>query len=81
VKFSTGVDENSQKVIEKALEAELSLDDYCNMMAQKHKSLWDKLDISYTDFVRTTDLSHKRFVQQVLQKSYDNGDIYLGEYE
>lgn len=81
VKFSTGVDENSQKVVEKAAEAGMDLMPYCDAMAEKHKALWDGIDISYTDFVRTTSDNHKAFVQNVLQKSYENGDIYLGEYE
>lgn len=54
---------------------------YCDRMAEIHKSIWDGIDISYTDFVRTTSQHHKKFVQKVLQKSFDNGDIYLGEYE
>ncbi len=81
VKFSTGVDENSQKVVEKAAEAKMEIMEYCDSMAAKHQAVWDGLGITYTDFVRTTTPEHKTFVQGVLQKSFDNGDIYLGEYE
>lgn len=81
VKFSTGVDENSQKVVEKAAEAGMGIMEYCDSMAGKHQAIWDGLGITYTDFVRTTTDQHKAFVQGVLQKSFDNGDIYLGEYE
>lgn len=81
VKFSTGVDENSQKVVEKAAEAGMGIMEYCDSMAGKHQAIWDGLGITYTDFVRTTNYQHKTFVQGVLQKSFDNGDIYLGEYE
>ncbi len=81
VKFSTGVDENSQKVVQKAIEHEMDIMDYLDMYAQKHKETWDNLDMSYTDFIRTTSEKHKAFVQQVLQKTYDRGDIYQGEYE
>lgn len=80
MKFSTGVDENSQKTLIKANEQGMEIMDYLDMYAGKHKDIWDKLTISYTDFVRTTSEKHKLFVQQVLQKTYDNGDIYQGEY-
>ena len=46
------------------------------MMAEKHRAVWDGIGIAYTDFIRTTELRHCNFVQRVLQKSYDNGDIY-----
>ena len=81
VKFSTGVDENSQKVVEKAAEAGMSTMDYADMMAGKHRAVWDGIHISYTDFIRTTEDRHKRFVQEVLQKTYEAGDIYEGVYE
>jgi methionyl-tRNA synthetase len=45
---------------------------YADMMAEKHKSVWDGIGIEYTDFIRTTEDRHKDFVQEVLQKSYDN---------
>lgn len=54
--------------------------DYCDIMAAKHHEVWDGIDISYTDFVRTTSADHKDFVQKVLQKTFDAGDIYEGEY-
>ncbi len=81
VKFSTGVDENSQKVVPKADELGLSISDYLDLMAQKHKEVWAWLKIEYTDFVRTTDHIHHKLVREVLQKSFDNGDIYEGKYE
>jgi methionyl-tRNA synthetase len=47
-------------------------------MAQKHKDIWDGLNISYTNFIRTTSSAHVDFVQSVLKKVYENGmnDIY-----
>src|SRR5690606_32054651 len=45
------------------------------------QDLWKKLDISYDDFIRTTEERHTRVVQKIFQKLKDNGDIYLGEYE
>ena len=80
VKFSTGVDENSQKTVIKATEQGMEVMDYLDLYAGKHQEMWDNLKISYTDFVRTTSEKHRNFVQEVLQKTYDNGDIYQGEY-
>jgi methionyl-tRNA synthetase len=80
VKFSTGVDENSQKVVEKAEEKGMPVMEYTDSMALKHREVWDKSGIQYTDFVRTTEPRHHDFVQKVLQKSFDNGDIYEGVY-
>ncbi len=81
VKFSTGVDENSQKIVQKAEEAGIPLIEYLDSFATKHKAVRDALDISYTDFIRTTQPDHKAFVQSILQQVYDKGeDIYQGEY-
>lgn len=81
VKFSTWVDENSQKTVMKAQEQGLDIMEYLDLYAAKHKETWDSLDISYTDFIRTTSEKHKQFVQEVLQKTYENWDIYQGVYE
>lgn len=81
VKFSTGVDENSQKVVESAAAQNMDVMAYADMMAGEHKAVWDGLNISYTDFIRTTELRHVEFVQKVLQKSFLAGDIYEGMYE
>lgn len=81
VKFSTGVDENSQKTVQKAAEQKMDINEYLDKYAALHQETWDRLNISYTDFIRTTSEKHKAFVQEVLQKTYDNGDIYQGEYE
>ncbi len=81
VKFSTGVDENSQKALDKAEEQNMKIEPYLDMMAEKHKWVWDGLKIEYTDFIRTTDKIHHKLVREVMQKSFDNWDIYEGEYE
>lgn len=81
VKFSTWVDENSQKALLKAQEEGMEIMPYLDTMAQKHKDVWDGLGIQYTDFIRTTQKRHHTLVREVLQKSFDNGDIYAGEYE
>jgi methionyl-tRNA synthetase len=76
VKFSTGVDENSQKVVESAQALSMETMAYADMMAEKHRAVWDGIGIRYTDFIRTTESRHHTLVQEVLQKSFDNGDIY-----
>ena len=81
VKFSTGVDENSQKALLKAQEQGMEIKEYLDMMAEKHKAVWDWLKIEYTDFIRTTDPIHHKLVREVLQKSWEAGDIYEWEYE
>lgn len=80
-KFSTWVDENSQKVVEKAKEKWITTQKYTDIMAKKHKAVWKWLNISYTDFIRTTDSKHKTLVQKVLQKTFDNWDIYEWIYK
>lgn len=81
VRFSTWVDENSQKVVESAAEQGMETMQYADMMASKHQAVWDGIGVQYTDFIRTTEDRHTAFVQWVLQKSFDNGDIYSWVYE
>lgn len=81
VKFTTGIDENSQKAVIKAEEAGKTVMEYLDEMANIHKNTWDYFDISYDDFIRTTSNRHKEVVQKVLQTCFDRGDIYEGEYE
>lgn len=81
VKFSTWVDENSQKIVESAEKQWKEIMVYLDEMAAKHKAVWDGLSLEYTDFIRTTEARHHTLVQKVLQISYDKGDIYQGVYE
>ncbi len=81
VKFSTGVDENSQKAVIKAEEEWKNTMEYLDEMSSKHKAVWDGLDITYTDFIRTTSEKHHKFVRSILDKVYKNGDIYQWEYK
>ncbi|EKE29303.1 MAG: Methionyl-tRNA synthetase alpha subunit [uncultured bacterium (gcode 4)] len=81
VKFSTGVDENSQKALIKAQELWMEIMDFLDDLAVKHKEIWDWLDITYTDFIRTTDEKHHKFVKEILKKTYEAGYIYKWYYE
>ena len=80
-RFTTGIDENSQKAVIKAEEAGMEIMEYLDSMACEHKKVWDHFDFKYTDFIRTTSQRHHKVVQDVLQKCFDKGDIYEGEYE
>ena len=79
--FLTGLDEHGQKVKQAAEKRGLSPQAHCDDLAPRFINLWQKLDIRYDDFVRTTQERHKRIVQAVLQKVYEAGDIYMDEYE
>ena len=79
--FLTGTDEHGQK-IEKA--AKLNNEDpieLADRVVERYKNLWDVLNISNDDFIRTTEGRHVKQVQNAFKKMYENGDIYLGEYE
>ena len=79
--FLTGLDEHGQKVQQAAENKDVSPIEHCNEMAPRFMSLWSKLHIQYTDFIRTTEKRHSTIVQSILQKVYDKGDIYEDSYE
>ncbi|OCX60027.1 methionine--tRNA ligase [Lysinibacillus sp. AR18-8] len=81
VRFLTGMDEHGQKIQEKAAEAGKYPQDYVNEIAGAAKKLWGLMDISYDDFIQTTQDRHTKAVEKIFQKFLDNGDIYKGEYE
>jgi methionyl-tRNA synthetase len=81
VSFLTGTDEHGQKV-EKAAQSkgETPLE-LADRVVKRFQSLWDKLNISNTDFIRTSQERHKTAVQEIFRNIEAKGDIYLGEYE
>ncbi|MGN7478915.1 methionine--tRNA ligase [Solibacillus silvestris] len=81
VRFLTGMDEHGQKIQEKAQESGMDPQDYVNEIAEGAKKLWNTMDISYNDFIQTTEKRHTDAVEKIFQKFLDNGDIYKGEYE
>lgn len=81
VYFQTGTDEHGQKIELKAQEAGVSPKQFVDEKAAEVKRIWDLMDTSYDRFIRTTDEYHKRQVQKIFKKLYDQGDIYLGHYE
>ena len=80
VYFQTGTDEHGQKIEEKAKIAGVSPQEFVDEQAAEVKRIWDLMDASYDKFVRTTDPHHKKIVQHIFKKMYDQGDIYKGEY-
>ena len=81
VYFQTGTDEHGQKIQEKAEAAGISPQQYVDNVAGEIKRIWDIMNTSYDRFVRTTDPMHKKQVQKIFKKLYDQGDIYKSEYE
>lgn len=79
--FLTGSDEHGQKIERKAKEAGTTPIQYVNRIVDGFQELWRRLNISYDDFIRTTEDRHKKVVQQIFQKIYDQGDIYKSAYE
>ena len=81
VYFQTGTDEHGQKIELKAKEAGIPPQQFVDEKATEVKRIWDLMDTTYDRFMRTTDEYHKKQVQKIFKKLYDQGDIYLGHYE
>jgi methionyl-tRNA synthetase len=81
VMYLTGTDEHGQKIQKSAQEAGKTPQEFLDENVNEIQRLWQKLDISYDDFIRTTQERHKKVVQKIFKKLLDQGDIYLGEYE
>lgn len=79
--FLTGSDEHGQKIQRKAEENKTTPQAYVDKIVASFQHLWEKLNISNDDFIRTTEARHHELVQAVFQKIYDQGDIYKAEYE
>src|SRR5215469_10398918 len=79
--FLTGTDEHGLKV-QRAAEANgLTPRDHADRTSERYRQVWASLDISYDDFIRTTEPRHYRATQQLMQAAYDNGWIELRPYE
>ncbi|MGG1443944.1 methionine--tRNA ligase [Brevibacillus laterosporus] len=81
VYYLTGTDEHGQKLQERAAAEGLAPLQFIDPVVDWIKDLWLKLDISYDDFIRTTEERHEIIVQKIFKRLIDQGDIYLGEYE
>ena len=81
VMFLTGTDEHGQKIQTYADAKGVSPQEYVDEIVAGIKELWKTMEISYDDFIRTTEPRHIKRVQALFMKMYENGDIYKGEYE
>lgn len=81
VRFLTGTDEHGQKIQTIAEKEGMKPQEYVDKVVAGIKDLWKTMEISYDDFIRTTEPRHVKRVQQLFMKIYENGDIYKGEYE
>lgn len=81
VYFLTGTDEHGAKVAESAQKAGMEPQTFCDRNSALFRESFKALDISFDQFIRTTDKRHEAAVQKFMQQLYDHGDIYEGEYE
>ena len=79
--FLTGTDEHGQKVAKAAEANGCTPQEQADATVVRFEALWDKLDITHDDFIRTTETRHKVVVQQILQTLFDRGEIYKDEYD
>ncbi len=77
----TGTDEHGQKIEDLAKEAGITPKAYVDNVAGEIRELWDKMNVNYDHFIRTTDDYHEAAVKKIFKKFYDKGDIYKGKYE
>jgi len=81
VYFLTGTDEHGQKVEKSAIKKDITPQDFCNKISKKFQNIADLFDISYNDFIRTTEERHKETVTNLWEKLEKNGWIYKDIYE
>ena len=79
--FLTGSDEHGQKIQQKAEEAGIKPIEYTDKIVAGFQNLWQKLNISNDDFIRTTEKRHEKVVQEIFRRIYAKGDIYKGSYK
>ncbi|WP_415718021.1 methionine--tRNA ligase [Maridesulfovibrio sp.] len=78
--FLTGTDEHGDKIVQAAEKGGQTPREYVDEISALFSGIWPGLQIENDDFIRTTEERHIKCVQEVLQKVYDKGDIYFGEY-
>ena len=78
--FLTGTDEHGQKIERSAKQAGLTPQDFADTISAEFRSLWDRLGLTYDDFIRTTEERHKRGVQRLFATLRDRGFVYKGSY-
>ncbi|WP_210367675.1 methionine--tRNA ligase [Bacillus sp. REN3] len=81
VMYLTGTDEHGQKIQRNAEAKGVTPQQYVDEIVDGIQALWNKLDISYNDFIRTTQDRHKQIVEKIFAQLLEQGDIYLDQYE
>lgn len=81
VMYLTGTDEHGQKIEQAAEKAGKTPQQYLDEIVGKIQRLWETLEITHDDFIRTTEERHKKVVQKIFSRLIEQGDIYLDEYE
>ncbi|GEN44718.1 methionine--tRNA ligase [Alkalibacillus haloalkaliphilus] len=81
VMYLTGTDEHGQKIQQKAEENGVTPKEYVDDIVSGIEKLWNKLEITHDDFIRTTEKRHKDIVEKIFDQLVQQGDIYLDEYE
>ncbi|MEW8971374.1 MAG: methionine--tRNA ligase [Mesobacillus sp.] len=81
VMYLTGTDEHGQKIQRNAEAKGITPQQYVDEIVEGIQELWGKLDISYNDFIRTTQDRHKQIVEKIFAQLLEQGDIYLDQYE
>jgi methionyl-tRNA synthetase len=76
----TGTDEHGDKIARAAAANETTPQEYADRISALFRSTWQDCGIDYDHFIRTTDEYHRNYVRKILQKIYDAGEIYFGEY-
>ena len=79
--YATGSDEHGLKIAKVAKENNMTPQQFVDKTVDEFKHIWDTLHISYDKFIRTTDAHHVKLVEEVYNKLYEQGDIYLDKYE
>jgi methionyl-tRNA synthetase len=80
VYFLTGTDENAEKIARVARAQGRNPQEFCDELAQAFRDVWDALEISYDDYLRTTETRHRVAVQRVFEKLWQDGQLYIGSY-
>jgi len=81
VRFVIGMDEHGQSIPQEASKRGVEPAELVDALARRFRSAWDSLDVSYDDFIRTTEPRHARAVRALVERIREAGDLYLGTYE
>jgi methionyl-tRNA synthetase len=78
--FLTGTDEHGQKIERSAAAAGIPPQEFTDEVSAKFKALWDRMGLTYNDYIRTTEARHKQGAQKLFRELYERGHIYLSTY-